>query len=169
MTRRRWLHDLDQVHTWSYGSGACLTWVRGAGPVDSDNPSTMNARVFQEWIGRLALLAALMLVAVPTAGRLVHASGAGHDAAAHLARQDGHQVHVASTADGRAPLAPLAAPGDADCDYCPLLSSLIAATCFATMPAALLPPAATPASPAAPRLPWLHPSGLGSRGPPLFG
>lgn len=128
----------------------------------------MNARAFQEWIGRLALLAALMLVAVPTAGRVLHVSGGTAQARiAHLAA--GHHAHAAPVADGRPALAPLAAPGDADCDYCPLLSSLITATRFATTPAALLPPAATPASPVAPRLPWLHPSGLGSRGPPLFG
>lgn len=148
-----------------------MTWVRGATPVDSDNPSTMNARAFQEWIGRLALLAALMLAAVPTAGRLVHvASGAAHAAGAHPALQAGHHAHVAAATDAVAPGAPLAAPGDADCDYCALLSSLLAATRFATIPAALPPQSATrPASPAAPRLPWLHPSGLGSRGPPRLG
>ncbi|MBJ6978349.1 DUF2946 family protein [Luteimonas sp. MC1895] len=131
----------------------------------------MNARAFQEWIGRLALLAALMLVAVPTAGRLVHvASGAAHDAGAHSALQAGHHAHAATAApDAGAPGAPLAAPGDADCDYCPLLSSLLATTRFATTPAAVLPPTTRPASPAAPRLPWLHPSGLGSRGPPRLG
>lgn len=130
----------------------------------------MNARAFQEWIGRLALLAALMLVAVPTTGRLFHvAGGMAHTRVAHLAPEAGHHVHAAPAAEGPARQAPYAAPGDADCDYCPLLSSLVAAARFATTPAALLPPAATPASPAAPRLPWLHPSGLGSRGPPLFG
>jgi hypothetical protein len=130
----------------------------------------MDVRAFQAWFGRLALLAALTLATVPTAGRLVHAAGgAAHGAAAHVALQAGQHAHVANAADPPALRAPLAAPGDADCDYCPLLSLLVIATRFAMRPAAVLPPAASPAGPAAPRLPWLHPSGLGSRGPPLHG
>lgn len=146
-----------------------MTWVRGVSPVDSDNPSTMNTRAFQEWIGQLALLAALMLVAVPTAGRLMHvASAAGDDPVAHAEVRAGHHAHAVAT-DPVAPGAPIVAPGDADCDYCPLLSSLLAATRLATPPATVLPPPAGSASPAAPRLPWVHPSGLGSRGPPRLG
>ncbi len=132
----------------------------------------MNARAFQAWTGRLALLALLLLVAVPTASRFVHAAhGTAHVHALASTTAHGH-AHGALPVeglrpDGRAPLRP--APGDADCDYCPLLSALLA-------PIALPFPAHIPPRlyaaipwPASPRLPWLHPSGLGSRGPPLHG
>lgn len=139
--------------------------------------TTMNPRAFQNWIGRLALVALLLLVAVPTAGRLVHAAAGGH--ASHAAHHAGHAEHAAHAdhanhravppADGRAPGTPRPAPGDADCDYCPLLASLLAAVQVAFVPAGAPRTSATRTPPAPPRLPWLHPSGLGSRGPPLRG
>ena len=130
----------------------------------------MNARGFQGWAGRLALLALLLLATVPTATRLVHAAhGVGHGHAAVSASthgQLGHEGHAARAVDprpdGRARLR--SAPGDADCDYCPLLASMLASPVVLFFAGAL--PPAPPARRAieAPRLP-----GLGSRGPPLHG
>lgn len=130
----------------------------------------MNARAFQVWTSRLALLALLLLVSVPTASRLEHTAGHGH--AAVSAPGHGHHGHhgqhaATPRADGRAP--PRPAPGDADCDYCPLLSSLLASVALPFSPHIAPRLAAALPWPASPRLPWLHPSGLGSRGPPLHG
>lgn len=135
----------------------------------------MNARAFQGWAGRLALLALLLLATVPTATRLVHAAhGVGHGHAAVSASTHGHLGHEGHAAravdprpDGREPLR--SAPGDADCDYCPLLASMLVSPVVLFFAGAM--PPAPPARRAigAPRLPWLHPTGLGSRGPPLHG
>ena len=132
----------------------------------------MNARAFQQWMGRIGLAAALLLLAVPTTGRFVHAGMAGAQASV-MAKGAGHHAHHASDAHegarsgGRQ--APRPAPGDSDCDYCPLLASLIGP--YAALHVAADPPPVPAALVAgdAPRLAWLHPTGLGSRGPPLHG
>jgi hypothetical protein len=140
----------------------------------------MNRRAFQDWIGRIGLAAALLLSAMPTGVRLLQASAdaSGHRAhhvvrGADIARFDHDVRHVARSApaaDGRdrQPQAPLPGTGP-DCDYCPLLSSMVTAL----QAAVLLPPAprASTVSNAAdaPRRAWLHPNGLGSRGPPIHG
>lgn len=138
----------------------------------------MNARAFQYWMGRIGLAAALLLLSVPTAGRFIHVSQAGGDAqalhgdAGHHGHRGHHAIHGhADGGDARdgdgAPQRP--APGDSDCDYCPLLASLAATQqVLFTVPVLLPVPAALVAA-EAPRLPWVHPSGLGSRGPPHHG
>lgn len=133
----------------------------------------MNVRAFQYWMGRVGLLAALLLLSVPTAGRLVHvAAGSAH--AAHGGIHAAHANHARpidadSGHSTRSDRAPRPAPGDVDCDYCPLLTAVLASAPVAFTLAAL-PPARPSAVPrAAPRLPWLHPNGLGSRGPPALG
>ena len=128
----------------------------------------------------------LLLVLVPTTGRVVHASAAaaaaadegmhrqgmhghGHGHAAHAANAlHAHHAHHDGAGgpgggDGRPAI------GDPDCDYCPLLASMLTAPGVALV-ALPLPGASAPAiAPEAPRLRWLHPFGLGSRGPPLHG
>ncbi|WP_132999328.1 DUF2946 family protein [Luteimonas arsenica] len=126
----------------------------------------MSARALQAWMGRIGLAAALLLLAVPTVGRFVHAS----PGAAHVHGQAGHgHAHHSDAADPgkRHPSRP--APGDSDCDYCPLLAAMAALPGVPFLLAAL--PSAPPSclSVGAPRLPWLYPTGLGSRGPPLRG
>lgn len=129
----------------------------------------MNARAFQQWMGRIGLAAALLLLAVPTAARFIHAGmAAGHQSTVHGDAHAAHHVHApAGIPQDRQ--APRPAPGDSECDYCPLLAALIGP------PATFHAPAAPPPVPAAlvagdaPRLAWLHPTGLGSRGPPLHG
>lgn len=139
----------------------------------------MNARAFQLWMGRLGLLAALLLVAVPTAGRLVHAAGGAHalhagahgDHGAHGAHRI-HRMEAGAAAERVAPARDSAlrpAPGDVDCDYCPLLAALVPLQAVPFVLAALPPVHPAEALRPAPRLPWLHPNGLGSRGPPALG
>lgn len=130
----------------------------------------MKRSAFNRWMSRIGLVAALLLAMVPTAGRVAHAVA---DQAVH--HQDAHAHHGHAThahhgngshdGDGER----RAAIGDPDCDYCPLLGSMALATGvgfdFGSVPRA----AAAAIAPQAPRLRWWHPSGLGSRGPPLQG
>lgn len=132
----------------------------------------------------LALLAALLLALVPTLGRLAQASTASRaapvaqQALAALCTMEGMKqvaLPVLAAASTHAHLrhdvpAPMPHhPNDAgqDCDYCPLLASLVVLAVIALglwpRPASACSVAARPAIRVARR----HPSGLGSRGPPL--
>lgn len=131
----------------------------------------------------LALFAILALVLLPTAGRvaapLVHA-GAGHVAAdvdpgdppGHGGHDSHHAHGGAATAGGEGKVPAPAAPGaphedHGDCAYCPLLASLL------LLGVVRLPPrVGTPAGdwrrlPRPAALRFIHPCGLGSRGPPV--
>lgn len=122
-------------------------------------------------MGQAGLLAALLLLAVPTMGRLLHAGPAhGPVAAADGARHHAHgPAHAPARAAEGAGGDTRPAPGDAECDYCPLLTALAAMAAPAWRPVAA--PGASMPRPAlaAPRRAWLHPNGLGSRGPPHAG
>jgi len=144
----------------------------------------MTASRFQRLMHGIALAAALALVTVPTLGRVAQACrtvapGEAWSAmctAAGLAyvpatAPSGHHHHMAS-AGSMAPVAP--APhqhphdGGGDCDYCPLLQSMVGSSALALLPTAHLSPMAPQvvlrtAAPA-----FRHPSGLGSRGPPAL-
>ncbi len=130
-------------------------------------------------MGRIGLAATLLLVLLPTTGRVVHASAAGAGAEGMHEHGRGHAAHAANAphahhahdggavgsghGDGRPSI------GDPDCDYCPLLASMLTAPGVALV-VLDLPNASAPAiAPEAPRLRWLQPFGLGSRGPPLHG
>ena len=128
----------------------------------------------------LALLAMLLLAIVPTAGRIaggghaMHAMPVATDAPAPVAHGDAHHAmgHHGAAAHHAAPAPPIpvppvpAAPHDGDCEYCPLLSGLVA---FALPPVALDAIDATVLVPAPPRATAprdLLVPGLGARGPP---
>jgi len=127
------------------------------------------------------LSAALLLLVLPTTGRMLHASAA--DAPGSVAQHGahrgsstpqpghhahrGHAVRDGDESGGQAPH-PRPATGP-DCDYCPLLASLVATARVPFAPQAIPAASASLTLPATPRLPWLHPNGLGSRGPPLHG
>lgn len=135
---------------------------------------------FARTMAGLALFAILALVLLPTAGRvaapLAHAE-AGHAAAdagpGSHASHDGHDRHAGVAATGverkaPAPFDPEAPHEDhGDCAYCPLLASLL------LLGVVRLPPrVAAPASdwlrlPRVAALRFIHPCGLGSRGPPV--
>lgn len=140
---------------------------------------------FTRTMAALALFAILALVLLPTSGRLAaqdpggpapsalpaagttghaHDHGPGHQAAyRHAPDASG------ATGPGEAPDSPRPAPheGHADCAYCPLLASVLLVA-VPPMPQATgrqhdrwHPPLRTA------RLGYLHPCGLGSRGPPV--
>ena len=135
----------------------------------------MKRSAFQQWMTRIGLAAALLLIVVPTAGRVVHAAASTH--AAHAGTHHGHTAHRhgIDARDGHAADArhgdrqgrdARPAIGDPDCDYCPLLSSM-AEVAAIRIALAQVPRADRPfAAPTAPLLRWRHPWGLGSRGPP---
>ena len=127
---------------------------------------TMNTATFHRFMSRLALVAALLVMLVPTTGRLL--AGAEGSAAATVAH---HGVLIQASE----PTAPDTAPAMPDtpvtghledCAYCPLLASLINQPGPATPPSHADCRAARFAyADASPNRAW-HPTGLGSRGPP---
>lgn len=125
--------------------------------------AVMRAPAFHRLMHRLALVATFALLLVPVAGRL-------HQA--HHAAQ-AHHVHAMSAMAGamhhEAPSVP-AAPhhGDGDCDYCPLLQSMVGAKAPVLVGVAALAPVAPAQVDAAAPPHFRHPNGLGSRGPPDF-
>jgi hypothetical protein len=126
----------------------------------------MKRSAFNRWMSRIGLAAALLLVMVPTVGRVAHAAGdALHHQDAHAQHDRASQARQGRGGDGeRRP-----AIGDPECDYCPLLGSMAVAAGVA-FDVVHVPRAAAPAiATQAPRLRWWHPSGLGSRGPPRRG
>lgn len=126
------------------------------------------------------MAAVILLLVLPTAGRMLQAPGAdasvtapGHAGRDHLAPQAAHAHHgrhaTQAAGHGEQPVLPPVPVDGPDCDYCPLLASLVAvAQPGFALPGGAAASAVFPAR-AAPRLPWLHPNGLGSRGPPLHG
>ncbi len=136
----------------------------------------MHARGFHRcWLG-LALMAMMLLSLLPTIGRLaqsqapVHAAHAGIAEVALCTVQGLKQValSLASATSLSQPDAPPPRPAH-DCDYCPLLAGLVALAVVALLfwPQALPAPATHFRD--ARRIATRHPSGLGSRGPPLHG
>lgn len=142
--------------------------------------AVIRACSFRSAMLGLASLAVLLLVLVPGLGRLAGSrapAGGWEHAGAHwtaICTVAGlRYVQLPGTADGAGPAgdadAPGASPGHdgADCDYCPLLASLLLlALCLALCPPFRRPPSAGPRH-ADSRREWRHPCGLGSRGPPL--
>lgn len=123
----------------------------------------------------MALLSMVLLLAVPTAGRI---ASAGADAAQGV----GTGFGAVCTAMGLRPSSPALAdagtpaphPAPAmphpgfDCEYCPLLAAAVMlALAPAFAPWGFGRPPAPPSAAAARRLAFLHPCGLGSRGPPV--
>lgn len=142
----------------------------------------MRAAAFQRLMHRLALGATLALVLVPALGRMAqaghaampapsHEHAASHQMAAHdMASHDmaSHAHHGASHAATPTPTPQAPHHGGGDCDYCPLLLSMVASKAPALVaPAVALSPAPMPVAVVA-ALPYRHPTGLRSRGPPTF-
>jgi len=126
----------------------------------------MNTATFHRFMSRLALVGALLVMLVPTTGRLL--AGAEGSAAATVAH---HGVLIQASEPSASDTAP-AMPDTPisghleDCAYCPLLASLISQPGPATPPPHADRRAARFAyADASPNRAW-HPTGLGSRGPP---
>ncbi|GAB3099652.1 DUF2946 family protein [Lysobacter terrae] len=125
---------------------------------------------FQLRMSLLALTAVLLLVLVPTVGRVLSASadGARDGIWAQMCTLAGLKlVKIAPDDAGSAAPKPIGGSGHADCDYCPLLNAMAALVlwvvfAFARAADSVLPWRSPPA-----RLVRRYPCGLGSRGPPL--
>ncbi|MEN1958481.1 DUF2946 family protein [Luteimonas changyuni] len=126
----------------------------------------MNTKGFQHWMGRIGLAAALLLMLVPTTTRLLDAPGEARVAQAPV-HDGGHARHRGH--DGGAPGDARPAIGDPDCDYCPLLAAFTHSAPVVFKAFALPLPTPPALAPTAPSVAWLHPNGLGSRGPPRVG
>lgn len=133
-------------------------------------PAAMRSPAFHRRMARLALAAMLLLACVPTLGRLL-AGPAAQDAGgwAQLCTVAGlQQVPLPGLADPFAPAPPPAGATPDHCPYCPLLQGLVPVV----VASAIASPRPAPRllqvriAPAAPPAWW--PTGLGSRGPPLF-
>ncbi|RDZ28929.1 DUF2946 family protein [Lysobacter silvisoli] len=134
----------------------------------------MRSPTFQRRMALLALVAMLLLFAVPTAGRMLAGSANADGVWAQMCTMAGLKW-VKLAPDGADPMNPDPTPtspaGSAmageDCAYCPVLGGLaILLLCLVF---------ALPAPSRRPPIPWrlsaprslLYPCGLGSRGPPL--
>jgi hypothetical protein len=147
---------------------------------------------FHVAMARLALIAALLLAAVPTLGRLAPqvvqlAQGARAQLVAlctsdglryvDLATQHGDAQYAVDQQAGAAhhdghPGAPPEKPHDhgaPDCAYCPLLLSLLVAAAWLLWLRAATARGALPTWTDLPSCTFVHPCGLGSRGPPRHG
>jgi hypothetical protein len=137
----------------------------------------MRAPPFQRLMHRLALAATFALLLVPSIGRMAQAGqgealrdtwGAMCTAAGLVyettptaqAHHQGHHDHGTPAMPG--------APhhGSGDCDYCPLLQSMVVAKAPALVGIATLAPVAPAIVDSAAPPQFRHPTGLGSRGPP---
>lgn len=127
----------------------------------------MRNRLFQFRMTLLALAAILLLALLPTLGRLAQAGqGAAAGAWTQLCTMSGMKLVKLPPFSIGQPAAPAPDRGGSDCDYCPLLSMLtlaVAALVLALLGFAPVTPAPRRIRPPQIRL---HPSGLGSRGPP---
>jgi hypothetical protein len=137
----------------------------------------MRNAAFHKSMARLALVAMLLLAALPTVGRLAQPAADGMRAgleamctSAGLRLVDPMAVlHADHHAGGGAPDTPAHPHEGPDCAYCPLLASLaVALACLAVALCDGLPRALAAARRASPQRSRWHPCGLGSRGPPLF-
>ncbi|QIL20741.1 DUF2946 family protein [Thermomonas sp. HDW16] len=128
----------------------------------------MRNRSFQSRMNLLALAAILLLALLPTFGRLAQAGQGDADGAwTQMCTMAGLKVVKLPFAPTQ-PDAPVPDDGKmgADCAYCPLLGTLTAAIVALVLGLLAFAPVALPLQHGAPVRAWLHPSGLGSRGPP---
>jgi hypothetical protein len=122
----------------------------------------------------LALAAMLMLLALPTVGRVLSASSAGQDGVwAQMCTMAGLKLVKIAPGDANPvdPPTPKSPAGSMlageDCAYCPVLSGmLVLLLCLSFLAPSSIRCAFSPWRLIAPRA-FLHPSGLGSRGPPV--
>lgn len=126
---------------------------------------------FQRGMNLLALAAILLLALLPTFGRLTQAAqGAASDTWTQVCTVAGMKLVKLSLAASQSE-APAPAPkGDgmgADCPYCPLLGTFIAAVVSVVLALLAFAPVVVSLRRGYRPRAWLHLSGLGSRGPPV--
>jgi hypothetical protein len=130
----------------------------------------MRNRRFHSRMTLLALAAILLLALLPTFGRLAQAGqGIAGAAWTQMCTVAGMKLvklpFAADTPDTPAPM-PAGDDMGADCAYCPLLGTLTAVVVALVLALLAFAPVALPVRRGAPARARLHPSGLGSRGPP---
>jgi hypothetical protein len=115
---------------------------------------------FQHLLSRCALVAVLLLTALPTLGRIWPPA---HPPSHSMSMAHGHAMPARH--DTRDPLPP-AHEHAQDCAYCALLSDTVPPTLLAAaiLPAPVSAPPPTPIASIPPAA--MHGSGLGARGPP---
>lgn len=126
----------------------------------------MRVRCFHRLTSRLALAAALLLLLVPLATRLLAATSV-----TTRATHDPGTIQASSLGHGHDTPLPPAHPDHAmqpDCDYCLLLGTLdLSASRTPLLATTLAASAFAAVATTTPRT-WRHPNGLGSRGPPAI-
>lgn len=129
--------------------------------------SLMRSRSFHRLMGRLALVAVLMLVLLPAIGRVLGAASQSDGVWAQMCTMAGLQL-VKIPLGNADPGAPRPS-GDMpmDCAYCPLLAALTMLVLWLVLAFPQLAGQRLAAFPSVPRRGHGHPTGLGSRGPPV--
>jgi len=119
----------------------------------------------------LALAAVLLLLSLPTVGRVLSASSSDSQGTwAQMCTMAGLKLvklapgGEANPLDGPAPKH--AVPGE-DCAYCPVLAGLAMLLVWTLLAPLHSPQRAVRPTKKAPLREFLHPAGLGSRGPPI--
>ena len=124
------------------------------------------------FFAQFALVAMLLLATLPTIGRLVQSNSGMQGTPTAICTVQGMKfVDLGARFDLGSPAKPMPGPmphPGMDCDYCPILAATLAAVAIVL----LFPPPIWRTDPPTARrslrnLGFLHPCGLGSRGPPL--
>ena len=116
---------------------------------------------------RLALVAVLLLLLLPTTGRVLGAASQADGAWAQMCTMAGLQLVKIPLADADPGPARPAGEMPMDCDSCPLLSALTVVVLWVVLAFPQLAARLAAVLAAPPRYGLGHPSGLGSRGPPI--
>ena len=129
--------------------------------------AVMRSRSFHRLMSRLALVAVLMLVLLPATGRVLGATSQPDGVWAQMCTMAGLQLVKIPLGDVD-PGAPRPS-GDMpmDCAYCTLLAALAMLVLWLVLAFPQMAGQRLPAFPPVPRSGRGHPSGLGSRGPPV--
>ncbi|MFT3897933.1 MAG: DUF2946 family protein [Thermomonas sp.] len=132
----------------------------------------LRYRLFRHSMARLALVAMLLLATLPTIGRLAGSNPGMQRAMTAICTVQGMKfIDLGTRSDLASPAnaTPDRMPHpDMDCDYCPILAATLAAFAIVYLLPALFRHADPPQGRnATSGRCFLHPCGLGSRGPPF--
>jgi len=131
----------------------------------------MRNPAFHRWMTLLALAAMLLLLSLPTVGRALSGASADSQGAwAQICTMAGLKLVKLAPGGDTNPLGPPAPkpmmPGE-ECAYCPVLAGLAMLLVWTLLAPLQSPRHQAPPTRKAPLRDFLHPSGLGSRGPPI--